>query len=208
MVLSSRTHRDLDNLAAELEYNESKHLVVPADISEERQVEKLFGTIQKEIGRLDILINNAGIGIFSPLVDFSVSDFYKVIDTNLKGTFLCCRHAMRIMIPQQSGYIINISSVVGFKGYPNQAIYTASKHGIMGLTKSLAAEAHESGVRVSAVLPGGVDTDMAAEARPDLDRESLLRPEDIAKTVIFLLSLSDNAAIDQIFIRRKSSSPF
>ena len=112
------------------------------------------------------------------------------------------------MIPKKSGTIINISSVVGFKGYPNQAAYTASKHALLGLTKSLAVEAQEHGIRVSAILPGGVDTEMVAKARPDLDPKILLEPEDIAHTVLFLLSLSDRAAIDQIYIRRRSSKPF
>ena len=127
---------------------------------------------------------------------------------NLRGTFLCCREAMRLMLPQKAGNIINISSVVGFKGYPNQSAYAASKHAIMGLTKALAVEAQPHGIRVSAVLPGGVDTDLVAESRPDLDRACLIAPEDIAETVLFLLTLSDRAAVDQIFIRRTNSTPF
>jgi len=104
--------------------------------------------------------------------------------------------------------IINISSVVGFKGYPNQSAYAAAKHGVMGLTKSLAVEALEYGIRVSAILPGGVDTDMVRAARPDLDPSVLLQPEDIAQTAMCLLSLSERAAIDQIYIRRRGSQPF
>jgi 3-oxoacyl-[acyl-carrier protein] reductase len=98
--------------------------------------------------------------------------------------------------------------VVGFKGYPNQAAYTASKHALLGLTKSLAVEAQEQGIRVSAILPGAVNTKLGSVARPDLDPEVLLQPEDIAHTVLFLLSLSDRAAIDQIYIRRSGSKPF
>ena len=113
-----------------------------------------------------------------------------------------------MMTLRKSGYIINISSVVGLKGYPNQAAYTASKHGVVGLTKSLAVEAQEHGVRVSAILPGGVDTDLVGRARPDLDRSVLMQPEDIAQAVLFLLSLSDRCAIDQIYIRRRTSNPF
>jgi 3-oxoacyl-[acyl-carrier protein] reductase len=112
------------------------------------------------------------------------------------------------MIPQKSGYIINVASVVGFKGYVNQAAYTATKHGVMGLTKVLSAEAQPHGIRTSAILPGGVDTDMVGDARPDLDRSVLLQPSDIAQTVMYLLSLSERAAIDQIYIRRRNSTPF
>src|SRR4029079_11007995 len=108
----------------------------------------------------------------------------------------------------RSGAIIYISSVVGFKGYPNQAAYTASKHAIMGLTKSLAAEVSAQGVRVSAILPGGVDTDMVTQSRPELDRSVLMSPDDVANAVLYLLSLSPQAAVDQIYIRRHSSAPF
>jgi 3-oxoacyl-[acyl-carrier protein] reductase len=130
------------------------------------------------------------------------------MQVNTKAVFLCCQQALRLMIPRRQGYIINISSVVGFKGYPNQAAYTASKHAVMCLTKSLAVEAQEHGIRVSAILPGGADTQMIADARPDLDPRILLQPEDIAHTVLYLLSLSDRAAVDQIYIRRRGSQPF
>ena len=98
--------------------------------------------------------------------------------------------------------------MVGFKGYPNQSVYTATRHAVMGLTKSLAVEAQGHGVRVSVVLPGGVDTGLVGDARPDLQREDLLSPDDVAGAVMYLLSLSDRAAVDQIYIRRRNSSPF
>ena len=164
--------------------------------------------VRERFGRLDVLINNAGIGRFGPLVDFASADLRQLAAVNLLGTFWCCQQAMRLMIPQRRGYIINISSVVGFKGYPNQAAYTATKHAVMGLTKSLAVEAQAHGIRVSAILPGGVDTGLAAGARPDLDPSILLQPEDIAQTVMFLLSLSERAAIDEIYVRRRTSQPF
>jgi len=153
-------------------------------------------------------VNNAGIGLFGKVADFAAADLDRVMAVNLRGTFLCCREAMKLMIPQRSGYIINISSVVGIKGYPNQSAYTASKHAVMGLTKSLAVEAQPHGIRVSAVLPGGVDTEMVQASRPDLDRSVLLQPDDIAQTVMFLLSLPERAAIDEIYIRRRASQPF
>ena len=112
------------------------------------------------------------------------------------------------MAPRRRGTILNISSVVGFRGYPNQSAYAASKHGLMGLTKSLAVEAQPHGIRVSAVLPGGVDTDMSRQSRPDLKADDLMQPEDIAQAVEFLLSLSDRAAVDEIYIRRRTSKPF
>jgi len=112
------------------------------------------------------------------------------------------------MIPQKSGYIINITSVQGIRGYENQSAYAASKHGVMGFSKSLAVEAQEYNIRVSAVLPAAVDTEMIREARPDLDPTVLIRPMDIAKSVLFLLSLSDTAMVDQVYVRRMAGRPF
>ena len=112
------------------------------------------------------------------------------------------------MRPANRGTIINISSVVGFKGYPLQAAYTAGKHAIMGMTKSIAAELKVSNIRILAILPGGVETAMLASARPDLVGTELLHPDDIAQAVVYLLSLSDRAAVDEIYIRRRHSRRF
>jgi len=208
VFLAARTASQLESAAEEIRCSGAAAVPVPTDLSDERDIRSLFDRIGNEAGRLDILINNAGVGIYGPVVDFTSADFDTVMRVNAKAAFLCCQQALRLMIPKKSGTIINISSVVGFKGYPNQAAYTASKHAVLGLTKSLAVEAQEHGIRVSAILPGGVDTEMVAKARPDLDPNILLQPEDIAHTVLFLLSLSDRAAIDQIYIRRRSSKPF
>jgi 3-oxoacyl-[acyl-carrier protein] reductase len=208
VFLAARTTDQLESAAREIQQNGGTAVPVPTDLSKEEDIQSLFQRISDRAGGLDILVNNAGVGFFGPLVEFSSSDFDRVMQVNTKATFLCCQRALRLMIPKRKGYIINISSVVGFKGYPNQAAYTASKHAVMGLTKSLAVEAQEHGIRVSAVLPGGVNTKMVADARPDLDPKILLQPEDIAHTVLYLLSLSDRAAVDQIYIRRRGSQPF
>ena len=208
VFLAARTASQLESAAEEIRRSGAAAVPVPTDLSDERDIRSLFDRIGTEAGRLDILINNAGVGIYGPVVNFPSADFDTVMRVNTKAAFLCCQQALRLMIPKKSGTIINISSVVGFKGYPNQAAYTVSKHALLGLTKSLAVEAQEQGIRVSAILPGGVDTEMVAKARPDLDPKILLQPEDIAYTVLFLLSLSDRAAIDQIYIRRRSSKPF
>jgi 3-oxoacyl-[acyl-carrier protein] reductase len=208
VFLAARTEADLDKVAAEIRGAGGIASTVPTDLTDEAQICRLFGAVRESAGRLDILVNNAGIGIYGHVADFSAEDLDTMYRVNLRGMFLCSREAMRLMIPAGSGYIISIASVLGFKGYPNQGGYTASKHGVMGVTKSLAVEAQEHGIRVSAVLPGAVYTELAAAARPDLDPSVLLHPEDIADAVLYLLSLSDRAAVDQIYIRRRTSSPF
>ena len=209
LVLTARSTEMLDGVAAVCrEKGSPKVTVVTGDVSIESDVQNVVATGVAEHGRIDVLVNNAGIGHYGPVVDFSTVDFDEIMRVNLRGTFLCCREALRIMQEHRSGTIINIASVVGIKGYPLQAAYTASKHGMMGLTKSLAVEAQTHGVRVSAVLPGGVATEMVTQSRPDLDPDELLQPEDVAGAVEYLLSLSEKAAVDQIYIRRRNSQPF
>lgn len=204
----ARTQPDLEALKRDIENAGGTAGVQPCDVSDADAVTAMFERVVEERGRVDILVNNAGLGIYGLLQDMPPDDFDKVIAVNLRGTFLCAQQAMRIMRRQRRGTIVNVSSVLGFKGYKNQSAYTASKHGVMGLTKSLAVEAQPHGIRVSAVLPGGVDTEMVRKSRPDLDPEDLLRPVDVAQAVMYLLSLSEHAAVDEIYIRRRNSKPF
>jgi 3-oxoacyl-[acyl-carrier protein] reductase len=208
LFLTARTADQLEGTAREIRARGHEAEYLPAEVSSEDGVQAVFGACAKRFGRLDILVNNAGVGISGPLADFPAKSFDTLMAVNVKGLFLCCQQAMRTMVPARRGYIVNISSVVGFKGYANQAAYTASKHAVMGITKSLAVEAQPHGIRVSAVLPGAVDTGLMEALRPDLDKALLMRPEDVADAVLFLLSLSDTAAVDEIYIRRRTSAPF
>jgi 3-oxoacyl-[acyl-carrier protein] reductase len=208
VILTSRNMDLLKKVEGEIRSKGGSASCITADISEEKQIETLFERIQTSFESLDILVNNAGLGIWAKLVDFRTQDLDRILAVNLRGPYLCCRQAMRIMIPAHNGHIINITSVQGIRGYENQSAYAASKHGVMGFSKSLAVEAQEHNIRVSVVLPAAVDTQMIHEARPDLDPSVLIRPEDIAKSVLFLLSLSDTAMVDQIYVRRMSGRQF
>ena len=208
VVLTARSEDLLEEVKAGIKKSGDRATVIAADLSNEGDITALFENIRSNTGKLDILVNNAGLLKSGKLVEFPMEEFDIMFAVNLKAVYACCQQALKIMIPAGSGYIINISSVVGFKGYPNQTAYTATKHGVMGLTKALAAEVQENGIRVSAILPGGVDTDLIGSVRPDLDPSILIRPEDIARTVLYLLSLSDKAMVDQIYVRRRSGSPF
>ena len=207
VILVGRATGALREVEKEITSVGSSAAVLPGDITDSADIVSLFQEVRRRWGKLDILINNAGIGIFGPLIDFSIEDFDRIMYTNLRGTFLCCREALKLMMASRSGYIINIASMQGIKGYPNQSAYAASKHGIVGLTKSLSAEAQPYGIRVSALLPGGVDTELIRTARPDLDPSELLHPEDVVQAILYLLSVSDRAIVDQIVIRRESAQP-
>jgi len=207
-VIVSRNKEVLERTREEIAGLGGKAFSISADISKEEEILDLFAKIKNEFGRLDILINNAATIITGRLVDFPLEDFDKMMQTNLRGLYICCQQALKIMLPQKSGYIINISSVAGIKGYEGQSAYTASKHGVIGITKSLAAEVYKDGIFVSAILPGGVDTELAWYARPDIDRTKLISPQDISNTVLYMLRLSESAWVDQIYIHRKNAQPF
>jgi 3-oxoacyl-[acyl-carrier protein] reductase len=180
----------------------------PTDVSREADVIALIRDTLRHFGRLDILVNNAAIGVFGPLVEATADQWDQVMAVNARGPFLLCRQAIPYLKQQERSFIINISSAVGIKGYPNQALYTASKHALMGMTKALAREVHQDGIRVHAVCPGGVDTQLIGNARPDLDQSVLMQPQEIADIVLFLVTRQGNAVIDEIQVRRQVSTPW
>ncbi|NLV73634.1 MAG: SDR family oxidoreductase [Chloroflexi bacterium] len=204
LVLTARSKDRLIQVRDEIVAAGGQAVVLPADLAQEDEIQRVFGSLQ----RLDILVNCAGIGVFGPLAEATSADWDRVMTINVRTPFLCCREALRLMVPQHSGTIINIASVVAVKGYVNQGIYSASKHALLGMTKVLAQEVLPAGVRVQIVCPGGVDTGMASQARPDLDRSGLIRPEEVAEVVLMLAAQRGNAVIDQVNIRRAGGTPW
>jgi len=208
VILVARSKKDIQSLAQQITSTGGKAQAIPLDISQEKEVIDFFNDIVKRYGKLDILINNAGVNARGKILETPMDALDNVMKVNIRGTFLCCREGLRVMALQKNGTIINMSSVMGFRGYIDQAAYAASKHAVVGMTKTLAIEAKEYNVRVSVIHPGAVATEMGLSARPDLDPQVMIHPEDIAQVVLFLLSLSEHCAIDEIYIRRKSGSPF
>ena len=178
----------------------AKALAVQCNVADEAQAKALMDAAVQAFDRIDILVNNAGITRDGLLMMMKEADFDAVIDTNLKGAFLCMKAVSRIMMKQRYGRIVNLSSVVGLRGNAGQVNYAASKAGVIGMTKSLAKELASRGVTVNAVAPGFIATDMTA-AMPEAAKTATLAaipmgrlgaPEDVAKAVAFLAS--DEAA--------------
>ena len=168
-------------------------VTIRADVADAAACEAMVKEVISSFGSLHILVNNAGITRDNLALSISEADFDAVLDTNLKGAFFCCKAAYRPMMRQRYGRIINMSSVVGLRGNAGQANYSASKAGLIGLTKSLAKELAARKVTVNAVAPGFIDTDMTA-VLPEAAREALLKtipmarlgqPEDVARAVAF-----------------------
>jgi len=209
VVAAARTDEDLLAVCEEIESCGAESIAVRTDMSSEEDVKRLVRTAIERFGRLDIVVNNAGIGVFGPLQATTTEDWDRIMAVNVRGPFLLCRESIPYLKQRPDiAWIINICSVVGVKGYVNQSAYTASKHALIGMTKALARELKEHGIRVHAVCPGGVDTALVADARPDLDRSVLMQPEEIADIVLFLLTRRGNAVIDQVNVRRATSDPW
>lgn len=183
-------------LAAELRSRGTGAVCVQADISDSAQVRRMLDTVRAQLGAVDILVNNAGVALSGLLTDTSDADWDRVIATDLSSVFYCCRAALPDMIRAHSGVIVNIASMWGEVGASCEAAYSAAKAGVIGLTKALAKEVAPSGIRVNAVSPGVIMTDMMsgfsdadiAALREETPLGTLGTPEDVAGAVLFLAS--------------------
>lgn len=217
VALAARTESQLSAVASSIEEvvpdsttNAPRTLTVPTDVREEPSVRHLMGEVRQTYGRLDILVNSAGVLTKKPLEQTSSEEWDQIMEVNARGPFLVCREAIPLLRETDDGlrYVVNIASVVGIKGYVGQGAYTASKHALMGLSKVLSKELEDDGIRVHAICPGGVATEMVKESRPDLDESVLMEPDDIADIVEFLVTRQGNAVVDQVKVRRQASDPW
>ena len=177
-------------------------IALQGNVADASDVERMFDEAMKAFGRIDILVNNAGITKDNLLMRMSEEDWDAVVDINLKGTFLCTKAVSRIMLKQKSGKIVNIASVMGIVGNAGQANYSASKGGIIALTKTTAKELGSRGITANAVAPGFIQT-MMTDALPQELRDQMMKqvplarlgtPEDVARVVLFL-STDDSAYV-------------
>jgi len=159
---------------------------IRCDVSEEADIRSLMERTLAEVGPIDILVNNAGAVARLPVHELPVADWDQVINVNLRGVFLCAKYALPSMLERGSGCIINISSGAGVVGPPNRSAYAASKHGVMGLTKTLVAEYLPHGIRTHVLLPDATVSQMRREGFPEEDPDSLIQAEDIAEAAVFL----------------------
>lgn len=181
-------------------------LRVKGDISNISDVENLINTAKEKFGKIDIMVNNAGITKDTLILRMKEEDFDSVININLKGVFNCLKTITPVMVKQREGKIINLSSVVGLSGNAGQVNYAASKAGVIGMTKSLAKEVGARGITVNAVAPGFIETDMTEvlgdkfkeEAKKAIPLKRLGKPEDVANVVAFLASEDANYITGQV----------
>ncbi len=198
VVLAARDAARLGEVVAEIRASGGKGEAFAVDVSDRASVEAAFASVVSTHGRVDHLVNNAGVARDNLLLRMKDDEWQQVLATNLTGAFLCTQAALKPMLKQRYGRIVSVTSVVGLGGNAGQANYAASKAGIVGFTKSVAREVASRGITANAVAPGFVETNMTA-AMSDKAREAVLaaipmgrvgRPEEIADAVLFLLSAS------------------
>jgi len=193
VVITAR-HQDEITKAVSALNSSAKGFV--CDVRDYNQVKSLFA----EVGAVDILINNAGVGIFASVESMSVEDFRTVLETNVLGVFYCCHEAIPLMKQRGGGYIINISSLAGTNAHPKMAAYNASKLGLNGFSEALMQEVRHDGIKVSYIMPGSVNTEFGGDETSDQNSWQL-QPSDIAEVVMDLLAHQNRALPSRIEIR-------
>ena len=208
LVLCGRSEEKLSKTKAAAEALGVEVLTVCGDITDDSFPAYAIGQTLERFGRLDILVNNAGMALSCPFEETSAAQFDQIMALNVRAPYFLCQAALPALRQSDHATIINIASVVGHKGYPLQSAYAASKHALIGLSKSLANEVYTDGIRVHILAPGAVYTDMVRIARPDLSPEGMILAEDVAETAAFLIEHRTNAVIDEIQIHRAGKAPF
>ena len=183
-------------------------LVIPGDLTDLDFLETGVAETVARMGGIDVLINNAGVAQSTPFEKVTPEEFDRIMAINTRTPYFLTQKALPFLKRSSCATVINICSVVGHAGYPFQSVYTASKHAMLGFTKSLAREYYKDDIRVHAVCPGGVYTDMVKISRPDLTPEGMILPGEIADIIWFFLANRGNAVIDEILVHRVSKEPF
>ncbi len=199
LALCARDTKRLEQADAELRQAGYETLAVAADISQTKEVADLVRRVNEVLGEIDILVNNAGVGIFAPLHELPEDDWDRVINTNLKGVYLCSRAVAPQMIRRGSGQIINISSLAGKNAFAKGGVYCASKWGLQGLTACLAEDLRGYGIRVSTVCPGSVATEFSPHAGKDFTK--MLQAEDVAHVVGMLVTQAAQSFVSDVEMR-------
>jgi 3-oxoacyl-[acyl-carrier protein] reductase len=186
IVVAARTESEVISVAEKVREFGRESLGIVCDISDENQVKNLVDATIHKFGRVDVLINNAGIGSMRPVYATALESFEKVLKVNLTGTFLCTKHVWQPMKNSGGGSIINVSSLGGLVGYPMLSAYCASKWGQIGFTKACAEEGKKDNIRVNAIAPGKADTAIRSKIKED--KTKMLTPEDQVDACVFLAS--------------------
>jgi NAD(P)-dependent dehydrogenase (short-subunit alcohol dehydrogenase family) len=200
VVVVARTGSELEAVTAKIAAQGGQARAHIADVTQSANVEALANELQNTYGQVDVLVNSAGVALIAPLDDTSEDDWDLVVDTNLKGPYLCIRAMLDLLRASDGAHVVNIASKVGLTGHELVAAYTAAKAGLIGLGRSLAQELATDNIRVTTICPGPVDTPMRWAATPDMDPRFALPANTVAETILFLVTLDGQAATNEIVV--------
>jgi 3-oxoacyl-[acyl-carrier protein] reductase len=197
---TARTGEQIENTMTGVQALGRRGLALTADVTQELQVRTMVERVLAEFGPIDILVNNAGVAAYGPFVEQAAADWRAMIDTNLMGTLYCTHALLPSMLDRNQGLIINIASVAGIHGLPNEAVYCASKHGVKGFTDALAVELKEKGVRVCGIYPGGMDTPFWDVQTYGGDRSRIMEPAKVAEMVVGVAAQPEGILVREVIL--------
>ena len=198
VAICSRSAHDIEIAVSEMaSRSKSKVIGKAADVSKKEDVANLFQFVDQEFGGLDLLVNNAGVGVFKTTAELTDDDWHRTIDTNLTGVFYCCHEALSRMRNRKDGYIVNIGSLAGKNAFAGGAAYNASKFGLKGFSEAMMLDHRHEGIRVSCVMPGSVATGFGSGNQADWK----IAPADIAEIVLMLVGMPARTLISRVEVR-------
>jgi NAD(P)-dependent dehydrogenase (short-subunit alcohol dehydrogenase family) len=198
VALAARSTAELETVAGEIRTGGGRALVVPTDVRQETAVDALARQTLAEWGRVDVLVNAAGLASFAPVTDSKLDDWDQTLAVNLRGAVLCCRAVLPAMIAQRRGTIVNVGSIVTGRTLTGCAAYTASKYGLLGFSRVLAEEMRAHGVRVGVLSAGATDTPLWDAVPGAPARERMLRADQVAEAALLMASLDPNATLEEL----------
>lgn len=207
VVIADLALERAQDCAAALGEQDISALALPLDVGDEAQVQRLVATVGERFGRLDAVVNNAAIDITVPIAELSGAQWEQVVRTNLTGPFLMAKHAAAAM--GRGGHIVNIASTASKRAWPNAAAYHATKWGLLGLSHALHAELRPQGIKVSAIVAGGMRTPFLTDRFPDIDPSTLQDPANVARAVRFVLTQPEETVVPELMVlpMKESSWP-
>jgi NADP-dependent 3-hydroxy acid dehydrogenase YdfG len=204
LVLTARRQERLDQLKQEAEKLGTKAISVVGDARDESTAIKTVEAATRSFGQIDILINNTGVGNYKNLLDTSAEEYDDLMDTNVRSTFLFTRHTVPVMLKQQEGIVLMISSMAGIYGFAGEAVYCATKFAQVGFAQALDKELRAQGIKVGVICPGGVKTEFAlgrGRTEESVSQSNMLEPEDVAGAVLLACTQSPRSRIIEIQMR-------
>ena len=210
LVLADVAYERAQEKAATLASSDVQALALRLDVGDEAQIREAMQQVKRHFGRLDALVNNAAIDVTAPIDELGSDDWHRIVQTNLTGPFLMARHALALLLDHEGGgHIVNIASTASKRAWPNAAAYHATKWGLLGLSHALHAELRPRGIKVSAVVAGGMRTPFLFDRFPDLDPQVLQDPVSVARAVRFVLTQPAETVVPEVMVlpMRETSWP-